>query len=160
MDLRINDIVVHATGVAQVTAIETMYGKQVYKLRMLGTDTIRTGVIVYVPEDKINDVLRPVMDTASAQAVLTAIEQHEERERKTSTWKAVNTLLREMATEPTHDKLAEAFLSYYRKRRSIFEDQFFTQISQRLIPELACALGKSLDEITRTIQPHIRRYET
>ena len=156
--LSIGDIAVHPTGVVKVVEQQVLHGDSVLKLSLINPPKLNSGVSIYVPEKKVQNVLRPIVDTSTAKAIIHSIQQHEERERKTTTWKAVNTLVKEMMCDSSIDKMADAFLAYYRKRRTIFEEQFFLQISQRLLTELACSIGKDIETFSRTIEKHVMRY--
>jgi RNA polymerase-interacting CarD/CdnL/TRCF family regulator len=156
--LSIGDMAVHPTGVVKVVEQKIVYGDTVFKLRLINPTKLNSDVAIYVPEKKVQDVLRSIVDISTANVIINSIQHHEERERKTKTWKAVNTLIREMMSDSSIDKMVDAFLAYYRKRRTIFEDQFFAQVSQRLLTELACAIGKDVESFSRSLQKHIQRY--
>jgi len=82
MGYKENDIVVHATGgVSQIVEIKIMnYGFgdiTYYCLRPYFLDNQNKTLIVYVPESKSSELMRPIITKEEANALLTAMHDSE-----------------------------------------------------------------------------------
>jgi len=159
----VGDPVVHALGVAKITAIDTLTvagsNVEAYKIHLISGSLLVNKAIMFIPVQSAQRVLRPIMDKQDALAVMELIEQHIQRPKPATSWKSAANILKESLLHLTSEKLINLFLSYYRSYRCAYEGELFATVAARLITEIACAIGRDIDAVRATIAIHIADVE-